>query len=287
MSPNLTLPADLGTAPLVSIREGGVHPPLFFFHGVAGNIPRFNNLIRYLGPQEGIYLLQETDLRGDEPIFTTIEDMAAYYIKVIQIVQKQGPYFLIGYSFSGLIAFEAAQQLHRQGHKVALVALIDAGQPLYRKDYLNVLLSPKMLAAYIRRLVELLGDPDSRSTVWLRVRNELWRLFFLKLRRKGAVPSQSDNPPALPRTAAALQAAKLQAAGKYTPKPYPGRLSVFRVEERITVDKFDRFLGWKGLADYIDVYDVPGDHVTVAEEPRVAALAEKLELAVELARASN
>jgi len=37
--------------------------------------------------------------------------MAAYYIKALRTVQPEGPYFLGGWSFGGLVAFEMAQQL--------------------------------------------------------------------------------------------------------------------------------------------------------------------------------
>jgi thioesterase domain-containing protein len=209
--------------------------------------------------------------------------MASLYIQEMKRVQQEGPYFVVGYSFGGLICFEIAQRLQRQGHKVALVALIDAGQPIYRKDFANVLLSPKVLGTYIQRIGQLLTDVGTRWTVWSRIRNELWRLFFLKFWGRFT----KTAAPSLPRTHAMLEAAKIEAAVNYKPIPFEGRLSVFRVEERITVDKLDRYLGWGGLASDIDVYDVPGDHVTVCEEPHVAVFAEKFRLAIQAARNGN
>src|SRR5215510_2102161 len=55
--------------------------------------------------------------------------MAADYIKSICTVQPEGPYFLGGYSFGGIVAFEAAQQLTRQGAEVAFLALLDPPGP--------------------------------------------------------------------------------------------------------------------------------------------------------------
>lgn len=37
--------------------------------------------------------------------------MAAHYLDQIQSVQLSGPYYLLGYSFGGYVAFEAACQL--------------------------------------------------------------------------------------------------------------------------------------------------------------------------------
>jgi thioesterase domain-containing protein len=227
---------------LVCVQSGGVYPPLFFVHGLGGVTPRFKNLIHHLGPDESVYVLREQDMKGLQPILSRIEDMAAQYVGEIQTIQPKGPYFVAGYSLGGLISFEMAQQLHRQGHDVALVALIDSGQPIYRKDFSRVFFSPKMLRKYFLRLGELLIHAETRASFRSRMRNELWRAFFLRRQRAG-------SSRALPRTETMLQAANIQAAVNYNPTPFAGRLSVFRVQERTVVDKFDRYLGWRGLAD--------------------------------------
>jgi oxalate---CoA ligase len=289
MNQNLSVPgeADTDLSRITCVQPGGSSPPLFFVHGVAGNVERFGNLVRHLGPDEGIYVLQEQGLNDQHPILSNVEAMASAYIRAMRMVQPEGPYFMVGYSFGGLIAFEIAQQLQREGQKVPFIGLIDAGQPIYRKDYANVLLSPKMLASYLRRMKELLADPASRGTVWSRFRNEFVRLLLFKLPGRRVSSHKPDSRP-VPRTPAILEAAKIEAAVNYKPQPFPGRLSVFRVEERITVDKFDRYLGWGGLADDgIDVYDVPGDHVTVCEEPYVRVLVENFKIAVQAARDKN
>jgi len=41
------------------------------------------------------------------------------YLEGLREVQPQGPYLLGGYSFGGLVAFEMAQQLRRQGQEIA------------------------------------------------------------------------------------------------------------------------------------------------------------------------
>jgi len=280
-----TAPIDSGHEPsraLVLVQAGGAYPPLFFVHGLTGVTPRFKNLVRHLGPGESVYVLREQDVKGEQPILTRIEDMAAQYVREIQAVQPKGPYFLIGYSFGGLISFEMAQQLHRQGHDVPLIAMIDCGQPIFRKDFARVLFSPKILRTYFLRLGELLTDAESRATFRSRIRNELWRLFFLKGR--GAAGLNGDFR-SLPRTETMLQAANINAAVSYKPTAFAGRLSVFRVQERTVVDKFDRYLGWGGLADDgVDVYDVPGNHVSATEEPHVRVLTEKFRLAIRNAR---
>jgi thioesterase domain-containing protein len=280
-----TAPIDTGedrSGALVLVQAAAGYPPLFFVHGLGGVTPRFKNLVRHLGPGESVYVLREQDVKGEQPILTRIEDMAAQYVREIQTVQPKGPYFLVGYSFGGLISFEMAQQLHCQGHDVPLVAMIDSGQPIYRKDFARVLFSPKILRTYFRRLGELFTDAESRATFRSRIRNELCRLYLLKARGAAGLKGASRS---LPRTETMLQAANIEAAVNFKPTPFTGRLSVFRVQERTVVDKFDRYLGWGGLAkDGVDVYDVPGNHVSATEEPHVRVLAENFKLAIRMAR---
>ena len=55
--------------------------------------------------------------------------MASSYLKEIQNIQPNGPYFLGGYSAGGLLAFEIAQQIQKQGHEAAFLFLLDPTSP--------------------------------------------------------------------------------------------------------------------------------------------------------------
>lgn len=114
-------------SPLVEIQTGGSKPPLFCIHGGGFNVLIYRDLAINLGTDRSVYGLQARGLDGNnEPLCNRIEDIAADYIKQIQTVQPEGPYFLAGLSSGGNIALEMAQQLHAQGQKVALLALFDS-----------------------------------------------------------------------------------------------------------------------------------------------------------------
>src|SRR5207245_6313728 len=110
---------------LVSIQPNGDRPPLFCIHGESGNLLMYRSLARCFGPDQPVYGLKPQGLDGKHAPLTTIEDMAARYIKEIQVIQPAGPYFLAGYCMGGTIAFEMAQQLRWQGQRVDLLALLD------------------------------------------------------------------------------------------------------------------------------------------------------------------
>jgi thioesterase domain-containing protein len=54
-----------------------------------------------------------------------LKDLASHYIKEMQQLQPHGPYYLMGFSFGGLIAYEMACQLVASGHPVNFVGMMD------------------------------------------------------------------------------------------------------------------------------------------------------------------
>jgi thioesterase domain-containing protein/aryl carrier-like protein len=122
------LRTEVWTAPwttLVKIQSGASKPPIYFIHAAGGNLLIYRDLARRLGPDQPVYGFQAQGLDGKQPFLTQIEDMAALYVKELQAVQHEGPYLLGGYCMGGTVALEMAQQLHKQGQDVKLVALFE------------------------------------------------------------------------------------------------------------------------------------------------------------------
>ena len=69
--------------------------------------------------------IQARGLAGEEPPHASVEAMAAEYLREIKAFQPDGPYYLCGYSFGGLVAFEMARRLWESGDEVGLVGLFD------------------------------------------------------------------------------------------------------------------------------------------------------------------
>ena len=51
------------------------------------------------------------------------------YLREIPTIEPKAPYFLGGYCFGGIVAFEIAQQLKKEGEVVALLALLVPSTP--------------------------------------------------------------------------------------------------------------------------------------------------------------
>ena len=114
---------------LVPIRSGGSKPPLFLMHAHGGNVLEYYPLVNRLEPDQPVYALQARGLDGHIVKDSSLEEMASAYLDELRSLQPEGPYFLGGFCFGGLLALEAARQLTAAGQEVALVVLIQSMHP--------------------------------------------------------------------------------------------------------------------------------------------------------------
>jgi len=185
-------------SPLVVLKPGDGAPPLFFIHGVGGSVMELFGVCRKMtwsGPVIGI---QARGLDGREPPHRTVEAMTDEYLAAVKTRQPEGPYFLCGYSFGGLVAFELARQFQRRGDEVAFVGLLAALVPGHH------FLRLWTWAAYLCRRV-------AQGVVSLRDRHAA---------------------PAAPAALRAVAASALSASVAYRPGTYAGELTIFEPASR-------------------------------------------------------
>lgn len=108
---------------LIQLKEG-VGPPLYLVHPIGGGALVYQQLAQRLGPRL-VYAFQALDGPGSQPGIGLVE-LASAYIAELRQQQPQGPYFLAGLSYGGVLAFEMAHQL--QG-EVTFLGLIDSYCP--------------------------------------------------------------------------------------------------------------------------------------------------------------
>jgi amino acid adenylation domain-containing protein len=111
--------------PLVPLKPGNGLPPVFIIHGLGGNVAGLFPMTRRMTYPGAVIGIQARGLDGQEPPHATVEAMAAEYLRAVKARQANGPYYLCGYSFGGLVAFEMARRLRESGDEVALVGLFD------------------------------------------------------------------------------------------------------------------------------------------------------------------
>ncbi|UXY24910.1 amino acid adenylation domain-containing protein (plasmid) [Streptomyces cynarae] len=114
----------------VRLRRGNDGSPLFLFPAQGGSAAAYLELAGLLVTQPSVYALQSVGFDSDEAPFTTVEEIARAGLEAIRKVCPAGPYRLAGWSFGGLVAFEAARQLEAAGESVALLGILDT--PVFR-----------------------------------------------------------------------------------------------------------------------------------------------------------
>jgi thioesterase domain-containing protein len=105
---------------------------------------------------------------------------------------------------------------------------------------------------------------------------------------QSAEKSQRDIGPSLPNILQIVTESHSQALAEYVPQAYQGRITLFRACERSRRTYPDPDLGWGELAaGGAEVHDVPGNHLTMLEEPHVRILAEQLRACLNKAQANG
>jgi aspartate racemase len=183
-------------------------------------------------------------------------------------------------SFGARVALEVAQQLTRSGHEVGVLALLDAG-PGGAGDLLPFADRALETAGRLKRRIEghlheLRNETDwaayaSRKlkTTRRKLRSRAWRSEY----RKYAASGES-----LPAELANVKEANYLAARAYIPKPYPGRITLFIAADRTQPEAAALRDAWTTMAlGGLDVHVVPGNHVTIIEQPNVSTLAAELQ----------
>lgn len=117
---------DPHLAPVLTLRSGGRRPPVFCVHPGMGLGWSYTALMPHLPTGHPLYALQSTALDGTTPPPSSVEQMAREYAARIRALRPDGPYVLVGRSFGGLVAYQVAARLREDGHRVGLVALLDA-----------------------------------------------------------------------------------------------------------------------------------------------------------------
>jgi thioesterase domain-containing protein len=230
------------------------------------------DLAHHLGADQPLYGLQAQGINGDHQLHSRVEDMAAHYVKAIRAVQPEGPYLLGSWSMGVAIAYEMAQQLVAQGQEVGLLAMLDQGPFLpaeVPEDQASHLMETfgKHLPLSLDHLRQL-GPDEQIAYVWEEARKAEWIYPDVTLPKF--------------RHFVHILRTHTEAWRHYQPRIYPGRITLLRAvdEPRDNVDAAD--LGWGKLgAGGVEIYEVPGDHLSMIHEPHVQTLAAQLRACLE------
>jgi len=276
---------------LVPVRPVGSKLPLFFMHSHGGNVLEYYPLANLMHEDQPVFALQARGLDGNIVRGQSIEQIAATYLQEIRMLQPQGPYFLSGFCFGGLVAFEAAQQLIASGEPVALVAMIQTAHPqaTHLRD------RDQMLRRFWRRAMKRAdlerSNLEHRGYGYLHER-VLRTLDVARARALMKYDSLAHNGgprpvrSSMPYVLEVLGREHDRAFDNYQPRPYHGNVVLFRASKQLPGLADDPTLGWgQTLSNNLTVLEIPGHQQNLLAQPNVAVLADKFTLILDTAQA--
>jgi thioesterase domain-containing protein len=234
--------------------------------------------------------LQIPGLHGEQPLYTRIEEMAAYYVESLRAAQPEGPYFLGGWSLGGTVAYEMAQQLTARGQKVSQLLILDTSawnSPVENFD--DRIEDP--LEIDERLLRDLLHNAQPVLQEELQCYQGVERIEYLVRKAKSLNLFPPDLEIAEVRFFLEVFKVNARAKRQYIPKSYPGSVTLFKTAreiepppadwsertEWITKRGLDPTMGWGDLAaSGVRVIDIPGTHATMLNDPNVETLAAQI-----------
>lgn len=272
--------SPVANLPIVPIKPGSATPSLFMFHPITGDVTSYVNLARHLHPSIPLYGLQAPGLHGLADPLSRIEEMGTYYLDAMREIQPEGPYYLGGWSLGGLIAFDVAQRLRRQGKGIALLTLIDSYTPsllrtLYKKDLPDVE-EIELWRMLLDEFAKLVGIDRTESLAMLEQadsEDQLQHLAELAL-EVGVLPPGFQMEQAVQLLP--MIKAHRQAVQSYEPQPYTGDILLFTAANS-RLEKAEELNGWTELIDgRIASVQIAADHYSIMQEPHVQQLAKHL-----------
>ncbi len=250
------------------VLKDGNKTPLFCLYGVllykdlAESLPDDQKVI-------GVYLNEEMELLRQDNIdafmsaFADMSVIAKKYADTIRKAQPKGPYYLAGESFGGVVAFEVAQLLKREGEEVKLVALMDSWLPGKHQKLLLATRFLKHFELFLKKPVPYFKDICAKLE---------------KIVKKKTPSFESSK--AVKKTESSIvdlrQKARDKIVENYDPQYYVGDVVLFRASERSPFEPKDRNMGWTKFVRDINVYSIEGDHLSILTRPNVEAMARHL-----------
>ena len=266
--------------PLICLQPTGNRPPLIYIHPIGGGVSCYQKLVPYLEKEWPVYAIQAIDFLPtfvDDP---SLEELAGHYIRSIQSLDPKGPYYLGGWSFGGVMAYEMARQLKEMGHRVQALTLIDSFLP-NETSRAAITNQKTLIDQFWRNLTN--GENLNFSEVGLEfpflhsnLEKTFSALFESGLKQKLlSLGMEVSHLSKLWQIFISL----FKAYTQYSPKPYSGKIQLLQASDHSLAVKTQAKKKWNLLAkDGVEVIPIPGNHYSIFQPPFIESLASGLQL---------
>lgn len=256
---------------IVPLQPKGTNPPFFCVPPSVATGMIFKDLAKHMGEDQPFYGLNYSGMDLETEPHRSVEDIADKNISEIQVIQPEGPYFLGGMCFGGMVAFEMAQQLLALGREVAYLGILDSSFAPKQK---------KTVFTQVLLLVSFINEHLMRGKIPLTPKYLRGRIEKLEM------------DPEHKKRLIKLSDLHTYARIKYVSAPYPGKITLFSTERQIA-NKSRAMWQMATLTD-LEIVTIPGVHegrkrgengsrYPFISEPNVQILAQKMKVTLESA----
>ncbi|MEX2492637.1 MAG: amino acid adenylation domain-containing protein [Nitrospirales bacterium] len=253
---------------MLKIQDGGANPPIFCVCFGA----TFGPYLKHYTEQP-LYMFFNQGYDGRPALKTTVKEIATMYLNDLRTIQPRGPYYLAGYSFGGIVAYEMAQQLRAQEETIEVLILIDPSIPasIRKTASQHLQVATSLPAAKLRKNQE--ATPETHLTPisfnkilsgiqWrLRSLANTFKFLFKKITCIMIFKLGYSLPKPFRRfytTMVVQTAAKL-----YDPEAYPGKIILFQTSKRMKEC-------WENMAlGGLETHNIPAQHLDIFNEPHI------------------
>ncbi|MGE5089101.1 MAG: AMP-binding protein [Candidatus Levyibacteriota bacterium] len=234
---------------LMPLWRQGSAPPLFLVHGRHGQAFVSPHFMRLLGDDQPVWAIQARGLDGLQDPHTSVEDMAADYVREIRAQRPHGPYFLAALCAGAYVVAAMARMLRAAGEQVLPLLLLDPPDRLLEAGY-SQMTEENFIAKMQRR------------------------------RALGGSAGPADNP-AYMKTVIRVASAFEEALARHRPAPYDG--TVYMLCSRQRAGSYDPAAWRKIFTGGLKRFEVGSTHAD-ALDPRNPVFASYLLRCVGLIR---
>ncbi len=270
---------------IVPIREGGTLPPLFCLHSIGGWIGTYQNILQFFTQDRPVFGIRAKGLEPGEQPSMTVDEAVRDYTDAIKSVQKEGPYYLLGYSAGAIYAFELACQLQSRGESVIYLGNIDQSvsrqrlpdtvhNPLTGRNRRDSLLK-KGFRIYHFLNNRLKTNPDGKFHA-LCMKGK--KAFSERVLHMPQPQPYQDWIETYPEEQQRLIKIHRKALADFQPGSFLGNLTLFSTGPDVKLYPGDVTRGWKEfITGKTLVIDIPGDHDNLYLDPHASVVAQKIE----------
>jgi thioesterase domain-containing protein len=257
----------------VPVKASGNKAPIYIIHGEGLNVLNFSHLVTYIDSEQPIYGLQALGLIGDDQPLENLPDIAGHYIKEIMQHNPSGPYLLAGYSFGGYVAVEMRKQLTAMGKRVKMLMMFDTNAE--KTEYKDWMILPKKVK---RHLPKLLSFVKSLLSHPLALAKQRYQLFAQKRLEK----TSNRDAKSFYQKIKNIKQKHLVAFRKYPMEAFDDKVYLYRADICVHYVNDYEFLGWKKFAKKgVELYHIPGDHLSMLLPPNVKEFASILQKSID------